>query len=407
MQRHEVVASVGSRTEHDVGRIQCVQGAVDGVRVHRGGVRADHYDPIRDLKCTIEHLFHPPAEVAVRLRPVPPRWVSQPGPDILLGTARGIAHRNVDPRIRKLVDHHAAHAPVDVGRGLASHPRCQPGLHRPGSRGFRKHQYQCAAVVVAARCDGPGWTRFPARRVSGRQPGRCRTPQKPRDQGDVTNQSPDPALLFVATGAGGDGGGERLQSFRVEEALIQDHVLHDRLIGIGTNVKQQLPRKEQTLITVHEAGAADPDALRSLDQAVVEVGVGNGEAEVRCVAAVLPDVFLDRLQGGTVQAGVGVKHEQPGRPEKNRARVHLPRASGPAPQHRGPAFARRSHRAVARASVDHQHFGAEFERRKVLQQMGERLGLVDRGDDDPQSRTAAGGSRPVRHYREVSFSVQS
>jgi len=370
---------------------------VHGIRVDHGGVGADHHHPIRHLKGPIEHQAHPPAEVAARLGPVPLGRVSQPCAHLVLGAARVVAHRDSGTHPRQLVDHRAAHAPVDVGRGLVPHRGRQPGLHLAGAGGLGEHEYHCTASVQATLRARSGRTLTSARLVPGGEPGGLHTPQKPRDQHRVADASPDAPFLFVAAGAGGDRGGERPQPSRLQQAPVQNHVLHDRLVGEGARLEEKVAGNQEALVAVHQAGAPNANPLPTLDQAVAEVGVGEGEAEVRRVGDAGLEVVLDRAKGGTVQPGVGVQYEEPRGVQEGRARVHLACAAESAPEHHGPAFARRLHRSIPRAPVHHKHIGGQFEGGKILQQAGKGLGFVYRGDDDPEPGLVTIAVRSVRH----------
>ena len=216
-----------------------------------------------------------------------------------------------------------------------------------------------------------------------RQRGGLRASQKPRDEGGIANPPPYAALLFVAPRAGGDVGGQRTQLSRAEQPPVEDHVFHDRLVGVGTEREEQVAGNQEALVAVDEARAPHADALASLDEAVEEVGVRDAQAQIGGVALVRSHVSFDRCEGGAVQTGVGVQHQKPWRPEEDRTGVHLARASGPAPHDPGSPSAGGLDGPVPRSAVDYQHLGRQVELSQVPQQVRKGPGFIEGRDDDP------------------------
>ncbi len=331
----EVVSAVGGRSQHDIGRVERCQSAVDRSRIHRGGVRADHDDPVRDLESAVAHVGHPLAEVAVRLGPVVRRAVSQPGAHILPGTGGIVADGYRRVHAGQLVDHGTAHAPIHARRGRIPDTPGQPRLDRSGAWGLGKDEHHrprppgtslLARHLRIAHCSRT----VPLRQLRG-----APAQEEPRDEGGIADPPPYAAFLFVAARAGDEVGGQRTQPSCPQQPPVEDHVFHDRLVGVGPEREEKVAPDQKPLVAVDEPGASHADALAALDQPVEEVRVADAQPAVGGVAAVCSHMLFDRCEGGTVQPGVGVQHQEPRRAEEDRPGVHLARASEPAPHDPG------------------------------------------------------------------------
>jgi hypothetical protein len=169
------------------------------------------------------------------------------------------------------------------------------------------------------------------------------------------------------------------------------HVLHEGKLGDPPHSVEELPGKDQSLVSVDQPGDALPETLSEFDEPPEPAGALESKPEIpglvrRCGVDPIRQDPANCLR----QPGVGVKEEDPGGLQGSGPFVHLPGSAPGRLQDPHPVCRRNLPGPVAGSAVRHHHPVGDGKVAQVPQEPGKALPLVQRRNDDAQEGRGLG-----------------